>query len=56
MEDYLCISCKYNYYGNCKKKNINRLKQNNIQKCESYEIEKHFIKNRVIKFKRIKNN
>ncbi|MDU4479722.1 hypothetical protein [Clostridium sp.] len=51
MKKYLCISCKQNYYGFCKIKKVNGLKQNNIRICEFYEINKCFVK--YIKIRRV---
>lgn len=56
MKEYLCKSCKYNYYGFCNKKKIDRLKQNNIKDCEFHKVNQHFKKLKLVKIKRIKNN
>lgn len=53
MGKYICVRCRYNYHGFCRIKKIDRLKQNNIQKCDKYKKDKAFCNIRTLRVRRI---
>lgn len=53
-KDYQCKSCIYNYFGYCKKKKIDKLKQNNIQNCKLYKFNFKYSNSNIEKSEKIK--